>query len=60
MENTITIPKKEYDLLKKYQREAATWRQYLRHLRDIKRARQDIAEGRILPAEEVYKQLGLE
>lgn len=59
MEQTITIPKKEYDRLKKHEGAAEKLRQYLRHARDIEQAREDIREGRVIEAEELYKQLGI-
>jgi hypothetical protein len=54
----ISVPKTEYDRLKKLEERFGDVLAYLGHLTDIREARQEIKEGKIIPQEEVFKRLG--
>ncbi len=57
--NYVKIPREEYFKLKKLQKNFETFWNYLRHLRDIEEAREDIKRGRTVLQENLFKQMGL-
>ena len=57
--NYVKIPREEYFKLKKIQKNFETFWNYLKHLRDIEEAREDIKKGKTIPQEKLFRQAGL-
>lgn len=58
-EKYIRVPTQEYTRLKQLQKHFEPFWKYITHLQDIKEARQDIKQGRTIPQEKLFKELGL-
>lgn len=54
----ISIPKKEYQRLKKIDERFGDFLAYLENLMEIREAREEIKQKRIIPQEKLFKQLG--
>ena len=54
----IVIPKIEYARLKKLDRQFKSFWVYMENLMDIRDARKEIKEKKIIPQEKLFKQLG--
>jgi len=59
MQNYVKISREEYAQLKKLQKYFEAFWGYLTHLHDIREARRDVRDGRIMPQEKLFKKLGL-
>ncbi len=59
LSNYVKIRREEYLWLKKLQKNFETFWNYLRHLRDIEEARQDVKKGRTIPQEKLFKRMRL-
>jgi len=57
--NYVKIPREEYSKLKKLQKNFEAFWNYLKHLRDIEEAREDVKSGKIISQEKLFKQAGL-
>ncbi|MBI4117265.1 MAG: hypothetical protein HY451_01075 [Parcubacteria group bacterium] len=57
--NYVKIPREEYFKLKKLQKNFEAFWSYLKHLRDIEEAREDVKKGKTISQEKLFKQAGL-
>lgn len=54
----IVIPKTEYSRLKKLDRRFGDFLAYMEYLMDIRDARREVKQKKIIPQEKLFKQLG--
>ena len=54
----IFISKQEYFKLKNLEKRFQTFWNYIQHLIDVREARKEIEEGKIIPQEELFENLG--
>lgn len=58
IKDSISIPKTEYLRLKKLDRRFADFFMYIEHLTDIRDARKEVKQGKVISQEKLFKQLG--
>jgi len=56
--NKVSILKEEYLRLKKLDERFREFWNYLEHLMEIREAREEIKKGKVIPQEELFKELG--
>jgi hypothetical protein len=59
LQTFVRIPKTEYIQFKKFKKHFEEFLKYVHHAHDIRAARKDIQTKRILPQENLFRELGL-
>lgn len=54
--NYVKIPREEYSNLKKLQKNFESFWNYLKYLKDIEGAREDVKKGKTISQEKLFKQ----
>jgi hypothetical protein len=57
--NKVSIQKAEYLRLKKLEKRFGDFLAYLENIMDIRQAREEIKQKKVIPQEKLFKQLGL-
>lgn len=55
---TVTIPKTEYARLKKIDKKFRDFLAYMEHLLDIREARNEVKQKKVIPQEKLFQKLG--
>ena len=59
IKNTVSVNKDEYERLKKLDRYFKDFLGYLDYLNDIREARNEVEQGKVVSQEKLFKELGL-
>ena len=55
---TVTISKNEYARLKKLDKKVSAFLAYMEHLLDVRGARNEVKEGKVVSQEKLFEKLG--
>jgi len=58
LENQVSVPREEYLRLKEIENRFGRFLAYVAYVEDIRRARQEVKQRKLVPQERLFKELG--
>jgi hypothetical protein len=58
LENQVSVPREEYLRLKEIENRFGRFLEYVAYVEDIRRARQEVKQRKLVPQERLFKELG--